>query len=141
MELVNLNTMVSKEWESAVLPGRVEYHIYMCDSWTERSPSLPHRYRTVKVAISDNGKLYAAKGSLNYYKHGIRSTKNINLYDLPNKYLKALTELFRHINEKGGTIFGGSFSLSSTVQGRTEIESIYTGATGVTFVEISLYID
>lgn len=136
-KLVNLNNRTVKEWDCVALPGKVEYNIRMYDKKIEENHSVPHFERRLSVAY-DNINLYATDIRKNYVKgYHIVSKKEINYCDLPNKYQKAVTDLFVHIDKEGGTIFGGYFR---TVQNKAKIDSVFVSSTGVVIIDMTLYI-
>lgn len=136
-KLVNLNNRTVKEWDSAALPGKIEYDIRMYDKKTEGNRSIPHFERHISVAY-DNNNLYATNIRKYYVKgYHIVSKKEIDFCDLPNKYKKAVTDLFVHMDEDGGTIFSGYFNI---LQNEAKIDSVFVSSTGVTIIDISLYI-
>ena len=136
-KLVNLNNRTVKEWDSTVLPGKVEYNIRMYDKKIEENHSVPHFERRLTVAY-DNINLYATDIRKYYVKgYHIVSKKEVNYCDLPTKYQKAVTDLFIHMDEDGGTIFGGYFR---TVLNKAKIDSVFVSSTGVVIIDMTLYI-
>lgn len=136
-KLVNLNNRTVKEWDSVALPGKVEYNIRMYDRKIEENHSVPHFERRLTVAY-DNSNLYATN-IRKYYVKGYHtvSKKEVNYCDLPNKYQKAVTDLFVHIDKEGGTIFGGYFR---TVLNKAKIDSVFVSSSGVVIIDMTLYI-
>ena len=136
-KLVNLNNRTVKEWDSVVLPGMVEYNIRMFDKKIEGNHSTPHFERHISVAY-DNNNLYATNIRKYYVKeyHTV-SKKETDFCDLPTRYQKAVTDLFTHMDEDGGTIFSGYFNVC---QNEAKIDSVFVGSTGVMIIDISLYI-
>ena len=136
-KLVNLNNRTVKEWDSVALPGKVEYTITIYDRKIEGNRSVPHFEHRLSVAY-DNTNLYATNIYKDYVKnyHTV-SKKEVNYCDLPNKYQKAVTDLFRHMDEEGGTIFGGYFR---TVLNKAKIDSVFVSPTGVVLIDITLFI-
>ena len=136
-KLVNLNNRIVKEWDSVVLPDKVEYDIRMFDKKTEGNHSTPHFERHVSVAY-DNNNLYATNIRKYYVKRShIVSKKEIEFCDLPTKYQKAVTDFFRYVDKNGGMVFGGSFNVC---QNEAKIDSVFVGSTGVIIIDVSLYI-
>lgn len=136
-KLVNLNNRTVKEWDSVSLPGKVEYNIRMYDRKIEENHSVPHFERRITVAY-DNINLYATDIRKYYVKgYHIVSKKEVNYCDLPNKYQKAVTDLFVHMDEDGGTIFGGYFR---TVLNKAKIDSVFVSSSGVVIIDMTLYI-
>ena len=136
-KLVNLNNRTVKEWDSITLPGKVKYDIRMYDKKIDGNRSIPHFERHMSVAY-DNNNLYATNIRKYYVKgYHIVSKKEIDFCDLPNKYQKAVTDLFRHINGEGGTIFGGYFR---TVLNKAKIDSVFVSPTGVVLIDVTLFI-
>ena len=136
-KLVNLNNRTVKEWDSVALPGKVEYNIRMYDEKIEENHSVPHFERRLTVAY-DNINLYATDIRKYYVKgYHIVSKKEVNYCDLPNKYQKAVTDLFVHMDEEGGTIFGGYFR---TVLNKAKIDSVFVSSSGVVIIDITLFI-
>ena len=136
-KLVNLNNRTVKEWDSVTLPGKVEYDIIMCDEKIEGNRSVPHFERHLSVAY-DNDTLYATNIRKYYMKgYHIVSKQENDFCDLPIKYQKAITNFFRCVDKDGGTVFGGFFlALKNTAK----IDSVYVSSTGVTIIDITLYI-
>ena len=136
-KLFNLNSRTIKEWDSVSLPGKVEYTITIYDRKIEGNRSVPHFEYRLSVAY-DNINLYATNICKNYVKgfHTV-SKKEVNYCDLPNKYQKAVTDLFRHMDEEGGTIFGGYFR---TVLNKAKIDSVFVSPTGVVLIDVTLFI-
>ena len=136
-KLVNLKNRTVKEWDSIALPGKAEYTITIYDRKIEGNRSVPHFEHRLTVAY-DNGDLYATNIYKNYVKgfHTV-SKKEVNYCDLPNKYQKAVTDLFVHIDKEGGTIFGGYFR---TVLNKAKIDSVFVSPTGVVLIDITLFI-
>ena len=136
-KLVNLNNRMVKEWDSVALPGKVEYDIRMFDKKIEGNHSTPHFERRMSVAY-DNDNLYATDIRKYYVKeYHLVSKKEVNFCDLPTKYQKAVTDLFTYIDKDGGTIFSGYFDVC---QNEAKIDSVFVSPTGVTIIDISLYI-
>ena len=136
-KLVNLSNRTIKEWDSVALPGKVEYNIRMYDKKIDGNHSVPHFERHLSVAY-DNNNLYATNIRKYYVKgyHTI-SKKETDFCDLPNKYQKAVTDLFHYTDEEGGTIFSGCFNVC---QNEAKIDSVFVSSTGVMIIDISLYI-
>ena len=136
-KLVNLNNRTVKEWDSVALPGKVEYTVTIYDRKIEGNRSVPHFEHRLSVAY-DNTNLYATNICKNYVRgfHTV-SKKEVNYCDLPNKYQKAITDFFRHIDEEGGTIFGGYFR---TVLNKAKIDSVFVSPTGVVLIDVTLFI-
>ena len=136
-KLVNLNNRTVKEWDSIVLPGKVEYDIRMFDKKIEGNHSTPHFEHHVSVAY-DNNNLYATN-IRKYYVKGYHtvSKKETDFCDLPNKYQKAVTDFFRCVDKDGGTVFDGCFNVC---QNEAKIDSVFVGSTGVIIINISLYV-
>ena len=136
-KLVNLNNRTVKEWDSVSLPGKVEYDIRMYDKKIDGNPSIPHFEHHMSVAY-DNNNLYATNIRKYYVKgYHIVSKKENDFCDLPTKYQKAVTNLFAHMDEEGGTIFGGYLH---TLKNEAKIDSVFVSSTGVMIIDISLYI-
>lgn len=136
-KLVNLNNRTVKEWDSITLPGKVEYDLRMYDEKIEGNRSIPHFERHLSVAY-DNDTLYATNIRKYYVKgYHIVSKQETNFCDLPNKYQKAITKLFSHMDKDGGTIFGGYLH---TLKNEAKIDSVFVSPTGVIIIDVSLYI-
>lgn len=136
-KLVNLNNRTVKEWDCVALPGKVEYNIRMYDRKIEENHSVPHFERRLTIAY-DNINLYATDIRKYYVKgYHIVSKKEVNYCDLPTKYQKAVTDLFVHMDEDGGTIFGGYFR---TVLNKAKIDSVFVSSSGVVIIDMTLYI-
>ena len=136
-KLINLKNRTIKEWDSVVLPGKVEYDIRMFDKKIEGNHSTPHFERRVSVAY-DNNNLYATN-IRKYYVKGYHtvSKKETDFCDLPNRYQKAVTDLFVHMDKDGGTIFNGCFNV---LQDESKIDSVFVNSTGVIIINITLFI-
>ena len=131
-KLVNLNNRTVKEWDSVALPGKVEYDLRMYDERIEGNRSVPHFERHLSVAY-DNDTLYATNIRKYYVKgYHIVSKQENDFCDLPNKYQKAITNLFSHMDKDGGYLH--------TLKNEAKIDSVFVSPTGVTIIDISLYI-
>ena len=136
-KLVNLNNRTVKEWNSVSLPGKVEYALRMYDEKIEENHSVPHFERRLSVAY-DNGTLYATNIRKYYVKgYHIVSKQETDFCDLPNKYQKAVTNLFELVDKDGGTIFSGFLH---TLKNTAKIDSVFVSPTGVMIIDVSLYI-
>ena len=136
-KLVNLNNRTVKEWDSVVLPGKVEYDIRMYDKKIDGSRSVPHFERYLSV-VYDNNNLYATNIRKYYMKgYHIVSRKETDFCDLPNRYQKAVTDFFRCVDKDGGTVFNGCLN---AYQNEAKIDSVFVGTTGVIIINISLYV-
>ena len=136
-KLVNLNNRTVKEWDAVALPGKVEYGIRMFDKKIEGNHSVPHFEHRLTVAY-DNINLYATDIYKDYVKgyHTV-SKKEVEFCDLPNKYQKAITNFFRCVDKDGGTVFGGYLH---TFKNEAKIDSVFVSPSGVTLIDVSLYI-
>ena len=136
-KLVNLNNRTVKEWNSVSLPGKVEYDIRMYDEKVEGNRFIPRFERHLSVAY-DNDNLYATNIRKYYVKgNHIVSKQETDFCDLPNKYQKAVTNLFAYMDKDGGTVFGGYLH---TLKNEAKIDSVFVSPTGVIIIDVSLYI-
>ena len=136
-KLVNLKNRTVKEWDSVALPGKAEYTVTIYDRKIEGNRSVPHFEYRLSVAY-DNGDLYATNIRKYYVKgYHIISKKETDFCDLPNKYQKAITDFFRHIDEEGGTIFSGYFNI---LKNKAKIDSVFVSPSGVVLIDTTLFI-